>query len=172
MDETESYLSKANEKQLKVWSDTTKSIQEKEGSSVKLPPLRVSPKRSAKATTETEQSDKTDKLNKFVRKADYLINVSKDKAAYKDRKSSSDTEKKYSGSLYESFADEEVNCLEQQLSIPKIDAKLFWAKVAETDIVPCVPDIFLKIACTDDCAPYAARCDDQNYSAKLVYFLA
>ena len=146
MDDFESYLSKANDKQLKLWSETTRSVQQKEARPAKLPPLRVSPKRSPKSGPPEQ--------NKFVRKADYLINVSRDKAEYKDR--ISDGEKKYSGSLYEAFAGE-VNQVERQLPIPKRDAKLIWAKVAESDIVPCVPDIFLKIACTDDCAPYAAR---------------
>ena len=151
MDDTESYLSKANDKQLKLWSETTKSVQQK-GSAVKLSPLRVSPKRSPKGVPEQ---------NKFVRKADYLINVSRDKTEYKDRKSGN--EKKYSGSLYEAFAEQEIKQLEQQLSIPKRDVKLIWAKIAESDIVPCVPDVFLKIACTDDCAPYGARCDDHIF---------
>ena len=146
MDDFESYLSKANDKQLKLWSETTRSVQQKEARPAKLPPLRVSPKRSPKSGPPEQ--------NKFVRKADYLINVSRDKAEYKDR--ISDGEKKYSGSLYEAFAGE-VNQAERHLPIPKRDAKLIWAKVAESDIVPCVPDIFLKIACTDDCAPYAAR---------------
>ena len=147
MDDFESYLSKANDKQLKLWSDTTKSAQRKENRSVKLPPLRVSPKRSPKSGPPEQ--------NKFVRKADYLINVSRDKAEYKDRVNES--EKKYSGSLYEAFAGPELNQIENLLPVPKRDAKLIWAKVAETNFVPCVPDIFLKIACTDDCAPYAAR---------------
>ena len=151
MDDFESYLSKANDKQLKLWSETTKSAQRKEASPVKLPPLRVSPKRSPKNGPPAP--------NKFVRKADYLINVSRDKAEYKER--ASDNEKKYSGSLYEAFAEKQINGLDVQLPIPKRDAKLIWAKVAESDIVPCVPDIFLKIACTDDCAPYAARWDKQ-----------
>ena len=146
MDDFESYLSKANDKQLKLWSETTRSAQLKEARPAKLPPLRVSPKRSPKSGPPEQ--------NKFVRKADYLINVSRDKAEYKDR--ISDGEKKYSGSLYEAFAGE-VDQTERHLPVPKRDAKLIWAKVAESDIVPCVPDIFLKIACTDDCAPYAAR---------------
>ena len=156
MDDFESYLSKANDKQLKLWSDTTKSAQRKEGRQVKLPPLRVSPKRSPKSGPPEK--------NKFVRKADYLINVSRDKSEYKDRKTGN--EQKYSGSLYEAFAEQELKQLELQLSIPKRDAKLIWAKVAESNFVPCVPDIFLKIACTDDCAPYAARCGDQIF---LIY---
>ena len=90
-----------------------------------------------------------------MRKADYLINVSRDKSEYKDRVNES--EKKYSGSLYEAFAGQELNQIENLLPVPKRDAKLIWAKVAETNFVPCVPDIFLKIACTDDLAPYAAR---------------
>ena len=155
MDDTESYLSKANDKQLKLWSETTKSIQQKSSNPAKLSPLRVSPKRSPKEVPEQ---------NKFVRKADYLINVSRDKSEYKDRKTGS--EQKYSGSLYEAFAEQELKQLELQLSIPKRDAKLIWAKVAESNFVPCVPDIFLKIACTDDCAPYAARCGDQIF---LIY---
>ena len=147
MDETESYLSKVHDKKLEIWSDTTKSIQRQAGSPVKLSPLRASPKKSSKDTPEG---------NKFVRKAEYLINVSRDKKAFKDRGSST-PEEKYTGSLYEAFADEEVNRLENQLTLPKRDAKVIWAKIKESDIVPCVPDIFLKIACTDDCAPLGSR---------------
>jgi hypothetical protein len=156
-DTTESYLSKANDKQLKLWSETTKSVQQK---GVKLPALRVSPKRSPKGVPEK---------NKFIRKADYLINVSRDKTEYKKSASpakgneKSGNEKKYSGSLYEAFAEEEIKQLEQQLSIPKKDVKLIWAKIAESNFVPCVPDVFLKILCTDDCAPYGARCDDHIF---------
>ena len=148
MDETESYLSKESEKQLETWGKTTKAIQRKESSSGALPVLRTSPTRSK---TPLGQENK----NKFIRKADYLINVSRDRAEAKDRKRGD--EEKYSGSLYESFVEEDLKRVEQQLAIPKKDAKLIWAKLKETDIVPCLPDIFMKIACTDEIAPYGAR---------------
>ena len=145
MDETKSATSHEFGKNIKLWDKTTKSIQIKEKSPSKLPPLRVSPKQSPK------QSPK----NKFEKASNYLINVSRDKAEYKIRISG--TKKKYSGSLYEAFIEKEVTSEERVLSIPKKDAKVLWTKVAESDIIPCVPDIFLKIACTDYCAPYGAR---------------
>ena len=154
MDGTKSDLSYEVGKNIKLWEKTTREIQIKETSPSKLPPLRVSPKQSPK------QSPK----NKFIRAGNYLTNVSRDKAEYKIR--TSGTKKKYSGSLYEAFIKKETRPLEQKLSVAKKDPKCLWSKVAESDIVPCVPDIFLKIACTDYCAPYGARLDDQNY---LVY---
>ena len=159
MDETESDFSYEFGKNIKLWDNTTRSIQIKETSPSKLPPLRVSPKQSPK------QSPK----NKFTRAGNYLINVSRDKAEYKIR--TSGTKKKYSGSLYEAFIKKEPNPLDQNLSVPKKDPKCLWTKVAESDVVPCVPDIFLKIACTDYCAPYGARLDDQIYLICILVFL-
>ena len=63
MDDFESYLSKANDKQLKLWSETTRSAQLEEARPAKLPPLRVSPKRSPKSGPPEQ--------NKFVK----IVNV-------------------------------------------------------------------------------------------------
>ena len=88
----------------------------------------------------------------------------KQKASVKKKqKAKSGSKQKYAGSIYEGFAEEEIRQLEQQLSIHKRDAKPICSKEEESYIVPCVPDIFLKIACTDDYAPHGARCDYYIY---------
>ena len=153
MHETESYLSKVKDKQLETWSQTTKLARKQADTSSSLT-LRTSPTRS--------KDSKASPKNVWVRKADYLINVSRDKSEYKGV-SGGKKEKKYSGSLFESFADKKNTDLPENATpvVPKRDAKLIWTKLKESDVVPCLPDIFTKIVCTDDVAPYGSRHGDQ-----------
>ena len=157
MDATNNGSSHQLRKNNKLWDKTTTSIQIKETNSYKSCSLRVTPN--------PNQFPK----NKFITTANNLTNICRETTEYKNRMSG--TKKTYSGSLYESFVEKDVNLLEKRDSIPKKDAQLLWSKVAESDIVPCVPDIFLKIACTDCCSPDDTRLDDQFYLVCISVFL-
>ena len=146
MFETETYIEKAKERRIDVWNKTTEQLKRQEGNeSQTIPALRRSPQAPGKASGKNSGT-------KFKRKADYLVSVSADKADYKERVG--DKGEKYSGSLCEAFDNQKK--VVSKVSI-KQNAKLIWAKVAESDVVPCLPDIFLKIICTDDISPCSAR---------------
>ena len=140
--ETETHIEKVKEQQTDIWNDTIKQLKRQDQHDPEtLPPTRSSPQTLRKAP------DKNLK-NKFKRNVDRLVSVSAAKADYVE--GVGDRGQKYSGSLYEAF----MNGTTNDVQLP--------CKNVETDVVvPCAPDIFLKIACTDDISPYGARQDDQ-----------